>query len=78
MAAGEEGQVGSWEPSQSTSVASVKMACQTSTATKSFTAAESVAHLLKTQSGSTLQSYTHLVMCSICQRMFLTKQQAKG
>lgn len=57
MAGGEEGQPGSWEHSQSTYIASATMDCQIISATKSFTAAETFAHLFK--SGLTLLSYTH-------------------
>lgn len=51
LAAGEEGQVGRWKQSQSTPIASVKMVCQIGTVTKSFTAAETFAHSLKTTFG---------------------------
>lgn len=60
MAAGEEGRVGSWEQSQSMFMASVKMACQISAATKSFTADETFARFFKKKkSASRLLSYTH-------------------
>lgn len=75
MAAVEEGHVGSWEQSQSTSMASVKMSCQISAETISFTADYTFAHLLKNPKWVYTFKFTPIfVMCSVCQPI----QQAKG